>query len=90
MKKRLLLGLFASLSLLSSTSLQASTPQACNTSECVKFFKPYRILSKQRYSTAMAMLGEHYATGYGTEKDSRKALIKKECSMDAIIDASWT
>ncbi|MBB1439514.1 sel1 repeat family protein [Shewanella sp. SG41-4] len=53
---------------------QATQLPECNTSECIEYFKAYRILTKRGHSSAMAMLAEFYYTGYGTDKDIDMAL----------------
>ncbi|CAM4213593.1 tetratricopeptide repeat protein [Shewanella livingstonensis] len=53
---------------------EASQLAECKTSDCVEYFKAYRILTKRGHSSAMAMLGEFYYAGYGTDKDLDMAL----------------
>jgi hypothetical protein len=53
---------------------QANQLPECSTSECVEYFKAYRILTKRGHSSAMGMLGEFYYVGYGTDKDIDMAL----------------
>lgn len=75
MKKYIItLTLLISTTLISPVTVKASQLPECDTSECQEYFKAYRILTKRGHSSAMAMLGELYYAGYGTEKNLTKAL----------------
>jgi|GEM_PF-975581 len=47
---------------------------ACNTEECIDYFKQYKKYSKAGYSDAMTTLGDLYFNGHGTDKNVKKAL----------------
>ncbi|ABI73085.1 tetratricopeptide repeat protein [Shewanella frigidimarina] len=62
----------------------------CNTSECIEYFKAYRILTKRGHSSAMAMLGELYYSGYGTDKDLDMALKwYRRAGKYGVLDAKY-
>lgn len=69
-----ILPLIISSCLITSFDAKASFLPECNTAECKEYFKAYRILTKRGHSSAMAMLGELYYAGYGTDKNLKKAL----------------
>ena len=52
----------------------STTLEPCMESQCVEYFKAYKILTKRGHSEAMATLGELYYAGYGTEKNTKQAL----------------
>ena len=70
----IIIALLISTLLISPTPAKANQLPECNTSECQEYFKAYRILTKRGHSSAMAMLGELYYAGYGTDKNLSKAL----------------
>ncbi len=69
-----ILPLLISSCLITSFDAKANLLPECNTAECKEYFKAYRILTKRGHSSAMAMLGELYYAGYGTDKNLKKAL----------------
>ncbi|MGI2108569.1 tetratricopeptide repeat protein [Shewanella frigidimarina] len=69
---------------------QANQLPECNTSECIEYFKAYRILTKRGHSSAMAMLGELYYSGYGTDKDLDMALKwYRRAGKYGVLDAKY-
>jgi len=52
----------------------AAKIEACNTPECVDYFKKYKKFARAGYADAMATLAELYTYGYGTERNTKKAL----------------
>ena len=69
---------------------QANQLPECNTSECIEYFKAYRILTKRGHSSAMAMLAEFYYTGYGTDKDLDMALKwYRRAGKYGVLDAKY-
>lgn len=46
----------------------------CSSDYCVKIFKDFKKYAKKGHPSAMEALGNFYVTGYGTEKDTKKAL----------------
>ncbi|GAA0783119.1 MULTISPECIES: tetratricopeptide repeat protein [Pseudomonadati] len=72
------------------TQSEASQLSECNTSDCVEYFKAYRILTKRGHSSAMAMLGELYYSGYGTDKDLDMALKwYRRAGKYGVLDAKY-
>ncbi|WP_137225583.1 tetratricopeptide repeat protein [Shewanella sp. MEBiC00475] len=72
------------------TKSEASQLPECQTSECVEYFKAYRILTKRGHSSAMAMLGEFYYAGYGTDKDLDMALKwYRRAGKNGVMDAKY-
>jgi len=57
-----------------ANNVLAAKIEACNTSECVEYFKKYKKFARAGYADAMSTLAELYAYGYGTEQSTKKAL----------------
>ncbi|SFD48981.1 tetratricopeptide repeat protein [Pseudoalteromonas denitrificans] len=55
-------------------TVQASEIPECQSDECVNYFKKYKQYSRAGHPAAMATLGELYFSGYGTDKNLKKAL----------------
>lgn len=76
--------------LITPTIVKAEQLPECNTAECTEYFKAYRILAKRGHSSAMAMLGELYYAGYGTEKNLEKALKwTKRAGRYGVLDGKY-
>lgn len=61
-------------SLFANSAAASNQLEACDSAPCKEYFKAYKILTKRGHSEAMATLGELYYVGYGTEKNTKKAL----------------
>jgi len=55
-------------------TLKAAEIEACNTSDCISYFKEYKKKAKLGYAEAMTTLAEFYYYGYGTDKNLSSAL----------------
>lgn len=87
--KIIIFSLLASFLIFAPTKSEASQLPECQTSECVEYFKAYRILTKRGHSSAMAMLGEFYYAGYGTDKDLDMALKWYRRAGKYVLDAKY-
>ncbi|GLX86789.1 hypothetical protein tloyanaT_30420 [Thalassotalea loyana] len=59
---------------LTAPTVSAEQIEACQTDECVEYFKQFKKGAKRGHLQAYATLGQFYYVGYGTEKDEDKAL----------------
>ncbi|GGB52407.1 sel1 repeat family protein [Shewanella inventionis] len=87
--KTIIFSLIASLLIFVPYKGEASQLPECQTAECVEYFKAYRILTKRGHSSAMAMLGEFYYAGYGTDKDLDMALKWYRRAGKFVLDAKY-
>lgn len=87
--KTIIFSLLASFLIFAPTKSEASQLPECQTSECVEYFKAYRILTKRGHSSAMAMLGEFYYAGYGTDKNLDMALKWYRRAGKYVLDAKY-
>ena len=68
----LLFSTFPASAMIQTTS--KSLVNACETKECHNYFVRYKGFSKQGYVDAMYVLAEFYYQGYGTQKNTERAL----------------
>lgn len=87
--KKIIFSLIASLLIFTPYKTEASQLPECQTAQCVEYFKAYRILTKRGHSSAMAMLGEFYYAGYGTDKNLDKALKWYRRAGKYVLDAKY-
>jgi hypothetical protein len=87
--KTIIFSLLASFLIFAPIKSEASQLPECQTSECVEYFKAYRILTKRGHSSAMAMLGEFYYAGYGTDKNLDMALKWYRRAGKYVLDAKY-
>ena len=57
-----------------NTVTHAAEISACESAECVSYFKKYKKYAKAGHARAMVTLGELYYHGYGVDKSLKKAL----------------
>ncbi|WP_445776092.1 tetratricopeptide repeat protein [Shewanella sp.] len=87
--RTIIFSLIASFLIFAPMKSEASQLPECKTPECVEYFKAYRILTKRGHSSAMAMLGEFYYAGYGTDKDLDMALKWYRRAGKFVLDAKY-
>lgn len=89
-RNTIIFSLLAGLFTFTPSQIEAAQLAECNTSDCVEYFKAYRILTKRGHSSAMAMLGELYYSGYGTDKDLDMALKwYRRAGKYGVLDAKY-
>jgi len=57
-----------------SINVNAAKLGPCMTSECIDYFKKFKVSAKRGHPVAMNTLGQFYEYGYGTEKNEELAL----------------
>ncbi|REL25692.1 sel1 repeat family protein [Thalassotalea euphylliae] len=55
-------------------SVNANSLSVCETATCIEYFKQYQAAATRGHAGAMSLLGQLYQAGYGTEKNTKKAL----------------
>lgn len=78
--------LLLTITLLGSTQVAAEKIAACETQECVSYFKTFKHGANRGHPDAMATLAQFYYYGYGTKENKEKAFIyfKKAAKLGSI------